>query len=78
VDEIENNLRYFVQEQNEKELSIQVHPYLEAYLNKGMFFNTMVNKWKKKFKAKIKVLPNTTYHFMEYHFFNKAEEEIKI
>ncbi len=78
VDEIENNLRYFVQEQNEKELTIQVHPYLEAYLNKGLFFNTMVNKWKKKFKAKLRVLPNQTYHFMEYHFFNKAEEEIKI
>jgi ribonuclease G len=78
VDEIENNIRYFIQEQNEKELTIQVHPYLEAYLNKGMFFSTMVTKWKKKFKAKLKVLPNTSYHFMEYHFFNKAEEEIKI
>lgn len=78
VDEIENNLRYFVQEQNEKELTIQVHPYLEAYLNKGMFFNTLVNKWKKKYKAKLRVFPNMSYHFMEYHFFNKAEEEIKI
>jgi ribonuclease G len=78
VDEIENNLRYFVQEQNEKELTIQVHPYLEAYLNKGLFFNTMVNKWKKKYKTKLRVFPNTSYHFMEYHFFNKAEEEIKI
>ncbi len=78
VDEIENNLRYFIQEQNEKELVIQVHPYLEAFLNKGLFFNTMVAKWRKKYKAKLKVFPNTSYHFMEYHFFNNAEEEIKI
>lgn len=77
VDEIENNLRYFVQEQNEKDLTIQVHPYLEAFLNKG-FFNTMVAKWRKKYKAKIKVLGNSSYHIMEYHFFNRSEEEIKI
>lgn len=79
VDEIENNLRYFVQEQNEKQLHVAVHPYLEAFLNKGTFFNPSVaSKWKKKFKAKLKVTPNNTYHMMEYHFFNKSEEEIKI
>ena len=53
IDEIENNLRHFVQEQNEKQLHIQVHPYLEAYLNKGLLWNSMVHQWKKKFKAKI-------------------------
>src|SRR5258705_10253893 len=35
VDEIENNLRYFVSEQNEKLLTLTVHPYLESFLNKG-------------------------------------------
>ncbi|MBK7570067.1 MAG: ribonuclease E/G, partial [Bacteroidetes bacterium] len=79
VDEIENNLRYFVQEQNEKELHLAIHPYLEAYLVKGNFFNpSVVAKWKKKFKVKLKVTANTNYHMMEYHFFNKTEEEIKI
>ncbi|REJ85268.1 MAG: ribonuclease E/G [Bacteroidetes bacterium] len=78
IDEIENNLRYFVQEQNEKELVLIVHPFIEAYLNKGLFLNSMAHKWKKKYKFKLKVLANNNYHFMEYHFFNKQEEEIKI
>lgn len=79
VDEIENNLRYFVKEQNEKALTIFVHPYLEAYLNKGSFFNpSMVAQWKKKLGSKIVVKPNNAYHFMEYRFFNKNEEEIRI
>ncbi len=38
----------------------------------------MVHQWKKKFKAKIRVTGNSAYHIMEYHFFNKSEEEIKI
>ena len=40
VDDIENNMRYFIKEQNEKQLTICVHPYLEAYLNKGTIFQT--------------------------------------
>jgi len=79
VDEIENNLRYFAEEQNEKDLTIHIHPYLEAFLNKGTFFKkSIVGQWMKKYKAKIKVLPENNYHIMEYHFFNKNEEEIKI
>ena len=79
VDDIENNLRYFISEQNEKELSVSVHPYLESFLNKGDLFNaSIVKKWKKKYKAKLKVIANNNYHLMEYHFFNKADEEIKI
>src|SRR5204863_2402647 len=77
VDEIENNLRYFVKEQNEKLLSVIVHPYLEAYLNKGSIFKkSLVEGWRKKYKAKVAVKANNNYHIMEYHFFNKSEEEI--
>ncbi len=79
VDDVENNLRYFVQEQNEKHLTIAVHPYLEAFLNKGSLFKpSIAEKWKKKFKIKLKVTANNDYHMLEYHFFNKTEEEIKI
>jgi ribonuclease G len=78
TDDIENNLAYIVKEQNEKNLQISVHPYLEAYLNKGFFGNSIASKWRKKYKAKLKVVPNEKYHLMEYHFFNPHEEEIKL
>ena len=79
VDDIENNLRYFVSEQNEKQLVLSVHPYLEAFINKGTLFKASIaEKWRKKFKVKFKVISNNNYHMLEYHFFNKAEEEIKI
>lgn len=79
VDEIENNLRYFVSEQNEKQLTLKVHPFLESFLNKGNIFQSSITKkWKKKYKVKFKVVTNNNYHMLEYHFFNKMEEEIKI
>ena len=79
VDEIENNLRYFVNEQNEKHVSLTVHPFLESFLNKGgLFKSSIAEKWKKKYKLKFNVNKNNNYHMLEYHFFNKMEEEIKI
>ena len=78
VDDIENNLRYFVQEQNEKLLTLSVHPYLEAYLNKGLLFNSIIHRWRKKYNVKIRAKGNQAYHLLEYHFFNKLDEEIKI
>ena len=70
-----------LKEQNEKQLTITVHPYLEAYLNKNTKFvgnNSVVGQWRKKYKVKLNVNANNNYHIMEYHFFGKNEEEIKI
>jgi ribonuclease G len=77
LDDIENNIRYFAEEQNEKSLLLKVHPFLESYLNKGMF-SSVALKWKRKYKRKLKVEAVTAYHLMEYHFFNGKGEEIKI
>lgn len=77
LDDIENNIRYFVEEQNEKKLLLKVHPYLEAYLTRGIF-SSVSWKWYRKYKRKIKIEAVTAYHIMEYHFFNAKGEEIKI
>ncbi len=76
TDEMENNIRYLLQEQNEKYLSLAVHPYIYAYLTKGFF--SIRFKWFLKYKKWIKISPMSAYHFLEYHFFNKIDDEIKL
>lgn len=76
IDEIENNLRFVMQEQNEKKVTISVHPFIEAFLTKGIF--SLRWKWQRKYKGKIKVESSNAYHFLEYHFLNAAGEEIKL
>jgi len=44
LDEIENNLRFLAKEQNEKKLSIHVHPFVESYITRG-FFSSLKKKW---------------------------------
>ncbi len=76
IDEIENNLRYLIYEQNEKNLTLKVHPYIYAYLTKGLF--PMRWKWIFKYKKWIKIKPSLSYHFLQYKFYNKNNDEIKL
>lgn len=76
VEEIENNLRYLIEEQNEKFLLLRVHPFLYAYLIKGFF--SLRWKWFLKYKKWIKLAPASSFHLLEYRFFNKLDDEIKL
>lgn len=76
IDEIENNLRYLIREQNEKSLTVRVHPYIFAYLTKGII--SVKLKWMFKYMKCIKIKPSFSYHFLEYRFFNKHDDEIKL
>ncbi|GAB4133739.1 MAG: ribonuclease E/G [Bacteroidia bacterium] len=76
IDQIENNLRYVLKEQNEPSVTLCVHPYIEAFITKG--FPSLRMKWMFKYKKPVKVKPVSSYQFLEYHFLNKNEDEIKV
>lgn len=76
VDEIENNLAYLAQEQNEKKLTITVHPFIHAFLTKG--FISLKMKWAWQYKCRLVINAVSSHHFLEYHFFNAANEELKM
>lgn len=76
VDQIENNLRYILKDQNEQAVTLCVHPYIEAFLTKGL--PSLRMKWSWQYKKWIKIKAVSSYHFLEYHFLNGNEDEIKI
>lgn len=76
IDDIENQLHYLIKEQNEKKIQLVVHPYLYAFIKKGTF--SLKVRWMLKFKNKVKVSSSSKYQFLEYRFFNKLGDEIKL
>ncbi|MCP4552532.1 MAG: Rne/Rng family ribonuclease, partial [Bacteroidetes bacterium] len=76
IDEIENNIRYLIQDQNEKSLKVSVHPFLHAYLTQGI--RSVRWKWYRKYRKWIALQAMPSYNFLEYHFFNDQGEEIKM
>ncbi len=77
IDEIENNLRYLIKDQNESKLKLFVHPYLHAFLTKG-FLKSLQWKWFWKYKKWVPVKPLPAYHLLQYSFTNSHDEEIKL
>ena len=74
-DEIEKRLHYLITHSH-KSLTLYVHPIVYSHLTKG-WFNSIVKKWKRKYKISLKVKANTNYHLIEFHFYDHHEEEIK-
>jgi ribonuclease G len=78
--EIESSINFVMNEQNEKTITVKVHPYIAAYLSKkdGFFSKSIAKKWAKRNSGSIEVESSTNYHFMEYHIFNSRGEEIRL
>jgi len=76
LDDIENNFNYILEEQNEKNITLCVHPYIEAYIKKGLFNRQM--KWYFKYGQWIKIKSNPAYQITEFRFFSGKDEEIKL
>ncbi|WP_343605580.1 Rne/Rng family ribonuclease [Fluviicola sp.] len=76
AEEIETNLNFLLTDKKEKKLSLQVHPYLEAYFKKGLISKQW--KWFFKYKKWIDVRGVTAYHLLEYNFLDKDNNEIAL
>jgi ribonuclease G len=74
IDEIENNLRYLIEEKKTKSVHLNVHPFVEAYLKKGLI--SQQRKWFLAYKKWIPVNGITANHLLEYNFVNPKGEEI--
>lgn len=76
MDDIENNLDFILREQNEKHITLCVHPYIYAYIRSGFISKRW--KWYFKYRQWIKLREVASYHLTEFHFFNSKDVEIKL
>jgi len=74
VDELESKVTYIFKELNKPKLIIKTHPYLAAYLKKGIW--SLRFQWVFKFLKRIQVEEMSSYSLTEYHFFDGNQEEI--
>ena len=75
-DEIEKTLDFLILKQNEKGLTLAVHPYVYAYLKKGLW--SIQYKWCWRYKQFIKIIENRSFQLLEFRFFNQAMDEINL
>ncbi|HPF92913.1 MAG TPA: Rne/Rng family ribonuclease [Tenuifilaceae bacterium] len=75
-EEIENRLAFIVNDKDAKKLILKTHPFVAAYLTKGIFSKRY--KWSKQYKCSLRVVPISSFSFLEYHFLDQNENKIEI
>jgi len=76
AEEIETNLDYLLVDKREPNVTLLVHPYLEAYFKKGIL-SKQIN-WLFKYKKWIPVRGVVANQLLQYSFLNKNNEEIAL
>jgi ribonuclease G len=69
IETIENKISNLAQTQK-GEIVIATHPFIESYINKGWFFNSIAHKWGKKFDRKIIITSDERLHLLQYSVVN--------
>ncbi len=75
TDDIESHVKYLIENLHLKKFTIEVHPFLAAYLKLGLW-NSPRMKWFRTYKQWIKVKSNQSLHLVDYKFIDERGEEV--
>ena len=76
TDQLESKIDYLVNTLKIKEFTLHIHPYVDAFVSKGLVSLKM--QWKFKFGKGCKVIPSQKLGFLQYKFYDKKGEEIDL
>ena len=72
--QIESQIAYLTKEKHYKIIHIHTHPYIAAYLKRGLF--SLRFRWMMKYMASIRIFPNDSLGMVDFKLFNSANTPI--
>lgn len=76
TDTLHERLQYLVETLKVKDLVMYVHPYVDAYIKKGLI--SMYRRWRMELGAKFKVLPDQSLAYLQYRVLDSKRNEIDL
>ena len=76
TDKLEEKIDYLVNHLMVKKFIMYVHPYVEAYIKKGVF--SLYGKWRRKFGRGVKILPDESLAYLQYRVIDPIGNEIDL
>ncbi|SFI51102.1 Rne/Rng family ribonuclease [Halpernia frigidisoli] len=73
VEKMEETIRNIIQTHKGK-LYLHVHPFVEAYLTKGIM--SVQTKWYLKYKKWVTIIPRDSFKYLEYKLLNSDKKEL--
>ncbi|MCM1153502.1 MAG: Rne/Rng family ribonuclease [Muribaculum sp.] len=76
TDTLEEKLDYLVNHLDVKKFVLYVHPFVDAYIKKGMF--SLYGKWKRRFGRGLKIVPDESLAYLEYKVIDQKGAQIDL
>jgi ribonuclease G len=76
TDELERGLSFIVDKIKTRKLILNVHPFVASFLRKGLI--PIFWRWDFKYRIRLRVQAITSYHMLEYHFYDLEDNEIDL
>lgn len=77
TDRLKEKIDYIVNDLKIPEFIMYVHPYVDAYIKKGLL-TSLYRKWRAEFGRKFKIVPNQALAYLEYRVYDKDHKEIDV
>jgi ribonuclease G len=76
IDEIENSLKFLIDEMKSKTIILNVHPFIEAFLKRGV--KSIQRNWFLKYKRWIQVRGITKLGMVDYNFVDEKNQQYEV
>lgn len=77
TDTLHSKLDYCINDLQKKNFILYVHPYVDAYIKKGLF-NSIYRAWRREFGNKFKVVPDQSLAYLQYRVIGADKQEIDL
>ena len=76
TDTLREKISYLVNELKEKDFIVYVHPFVDAYLKKGLI--SLYRRWRLDMGGKFKIMPDESLAYLQYKVIDRNRTEIDL
>lgn len=76
TDKLKEKLDYLVNNLKIGKFTLYIHPFVDAYIKKGMF--SIYGKWRRSFGRNFKIVPDESLAYLEYRVIDSDNREIDL
>ncbi|MDE6341944.1 MAG: Rne/Rng family ribonuclease [Muribaculaceae bacterium] len=74
TDKLEEKIEYLTQQLEVKKFILYLHPFVEAYIKKGVF--SLYGKWRRRFGRGVKIVADESLAYLQYRVIDPSGKEI--
>lgn len=74
TDQLERKIAHLVTKVGERHITLYVHPYVAAFINKGLL--SLRRRWQWRYTRHLHIIPSQTMAFLQYEFHGHDGQEI--